>query len=284
MSGVMPATAESPGARLAAARERLGMSTALVAGKLRVDPEVVSALETGAFARLGAAVFVRGFLRRYAELVGESPAEIEALYARQPDAATLPDLSQTSLHRLDAAARRRALGVVPAVIAVAVLGLVAAVWWAMRLGTGARSAVTDEQAQVLHVPADTAPATAGTGAAAPQASVPPAAAGGTGAAGTGDNPADALAAALPRKRLEIAFQGECWAEIYDARGQRLFFGFGHEGTRQELSGVPPFRLVLGNAGAVTLAFEGAPVALPAAAPGARLRLSLRSNGTVASAR
>ena len=84
--------------------------------------------------------------------------------------------------------------------------------------------------------------------------------------------------------MQLTFSGECWAEVYDARGWRLFFGFGHAGTTQALSGVPPFRLVLDNVEAVAVAIEGTAVALPAAAPGVRLRVSLKSDGVVASVR
>ena len=64
---------------------------------------------------------------------------------------------------------------------------------------------------------------------------------------------------------------------------RLYFGFGHTGSSQDLNGVPPFRLVLGNAEGVAVAIDDTPVALPPATPGARLRVSLKGNGAVASA-
>jgi|SRR5712671_451473 len=273
------AVIELPGARLVLARERLGMSVTQVAAKLRLDVRTVTALESGEYARVGAAVFVRGFLRRYAELVGEPAQEIDALYTHQPDAAAVPDLAKTGLKRLDSAAQGRALGVGPALIAVAVLGLIAAIWWALRVGSTANPSTVEGLAEVLHLsvpagePPATAPALAGQ-APAVAASAP----------GASDAGADALLAALPHKSVQLSFSGECWAEVYDARGWRLFFGFGHAGTTQALSGVPPFRLVLGNVEAVAVAIEGTPVELPAAQPGARLRVSLKGNGTVAGVR
>ena len=85
---------DTAGARLASARERSACRVDQVADQLKLDPDTVMALEEGDHRAIGAAVFVRGFLRRYATLVGESPAEIEALYARRPDAESQPDLSQ----------------------------------------------------------------------------------------------------------------------------------------------------------------------------------------------
>ncbi|HEV7432469.1 MAG TPA: DUF4115 domain-containing protein, partial [Steroidobacteraceae bacterium] len=81
-----------------------------------------------------------------------------------------------------------------------------------------------------------------------------------------------------RRTLQLAFTGESWAEIYDARGVRLFFGFGHAGTSQELNGLPPFRLVLGNGPAVAVAIEGTQVTLPASVPGQRMRILVGADG------
>jgi cytoskeleton protein RodZ len=270
------AASELPGARLGLARERLGLSVTQVAAKLRLDAHTVTALESGAYAEVGAAVFVRGFLRRYAELVGEPVAEIDALYTHQPDAAVVPDLAKTGLQRLDAAAQRRSLGVVPALIVAAVLGITGSIWWAMRVGTAANPGTLEGQPEVLHLYAPSAGSPAAAPAPTTQAPADTASAPGASAAG-----ADSLLAALPRKRVQLSFSGECWAEVYDARGWRLFFGFGHAGTTQDLSGVPPFRLVLGNVAAVAVAVEGTPVELPTAAPGARLRVSLKGDGVVA---
>jgi cytoskeleton protein RodZ len=270
------AASELPGARLVLARERLGLSVTQVAAKLRLDVQTVTALESGAYAEVGAAVFVRGFLRRYAELVGEPAAEIDALYTHQPDAAVVPDLAKTGLHRLDAAAQRRSLGVVPALIVAAVLGVTAAIWWAMKVGTVANPSTVEGQPEVLHLYAPSPASPAAVPAPATQAPADRASATGASTAGT-----DSLLASLPHKRVQLRFNGECWAEVYDARGWRLFFGFGHAGTTQDLSGVPPFRLVLGNVEAVAVTMEGTPVELPAAAPGARLRVSLKGDGVVA---
>ena len=259
---------DSAGARLAGARARAGLSIEQVAEKLRLDRHTVVALETGDHRVIGAAVFVRGFLRRYAALVGESPAEIEALYAQRPDAELRPDLSRTGMHRITPATSGRKLGTVPALIAAALLVITGAVWWAMRAKPRTYTQVTEEQTQVVPAAAigtqgpGEAPATAPAVAVAAPAV------------------AETLPATLVRRHLQMSFSGECWIELYDARGMRLFFGFGHAGTTQELGGAPPFRFVLGNADAVTLTVEGAAVSLPPALPGARVRFTLNAAGVV----
>jgi cytoskeletal protein RodZ len=81
------------GARLQAARERSGLSLLQAARHLHVDPAVIHGLETENFGELGAAVFVRGHLRHYAELVRESAPELLALYTGSTRAGPPPDLT-----------------------------------------------------------------------------------------------------------------------------------------------------------------------------------------------
>lgn len=61
------------GQQLAAARQAKGLSTAEVAEKLKLTARQIEALEAEEFERLPAAVFVRGFVRNYARLVGLAP-------------------------------------------------------------------------------------------------------------------------------------------------------------------------------------------------------------------
>ncbi len=60
------------GARLRAGRERMGLTQLQMAEKLHVDPKVVESLEAERFDALGAPVFVRGHLKRYADFIGEN--------------------------------------------------------------------------------------------------------------------------------------------------------------------------------------------------------------------
>ena len=273
----------SAGARLAQARERLGMSLEQVADKLKLDAHTVAALEVGDYRVIGAAVFVRGFLRRYAQLVGDSPAEIAALYARQPESSQAPDLARIAVHGERRHRPRDVISPWPAGIGVVVL-LAAGIWW----WTSHRVAKphSDTTVEIIDSPVAVS-------AAAPSVQAAPGAAADmtSGAAAMPSAPAvlspeaeaAALAArlaALPRKHLELRVNDESWVEVYDARSMRLQFGFAHAGSTLALMGTPPFRLVLGNASAVEVALEGMAVSLPAAAPGARLRVSLSGKGVV----
>jgi cytoskeleton protein RodZ len=262
--------ADSAGARLGRARARLGLSVEEVADQLKLDPHTIVALEAGDHRAIGATVFVRGFLRRYAALVGESPTEIEALYTRLPDAGFQPDLSKTGMHRIAPASFRPRIQTGPALVVALALIAAGTAWWALR----------SRPAPVAPAPARQ-PVPAGAGAAGGATSLPSAAASASPVATAADEPTTVVPG---RRRLSVSFSGECWAEIYDARGYRLFFGFGHAGTTQELSGVPPFRVVLANVEAATLAVEGVAVRLPPSAPGERVRIMLGANGAITALR
>jgi cytoskeleton protein RodZ len=119
------------GEQLLRGREAMGLSLAQAAERLHVDPAMIDALETGRFVALGAPVFVRGHLRRYAELVGAPEAELQAQYAAMQEASIAPDL--TRVPHLPVLPRRS--GRVRWQLVVLALALVLAVvaWWAMRV-------------------------------------------------------------------------------------------------------------------------------------------------------
>src|SRR4249920_3979312 len=91
-----PPAPRSIGERLRAGRQRAGLSVAAAAEKLHLDPKVIESLEADRFAELGASVYVRGHLRRYADFVGEAGTELVGLYAARDARAhpPPPDLTQ----------------------------------------------------------------------------------------------------------------------------------------------------------------------------------------------
>ena len=62
--------------------------------------------------------------------------------------------------------------------------------------------------------------------------------------------------------LEFSFEEESWAEVTDARGERLLFGLNAAGRRLTVRGEPPFAVVLGDADAVRLTVDGEPYSIP----------------------
>lgn len=82
----------NPGARLRREREARGMTLQQVAEQLNLDVNAIAALESENFAALGAPVFAKGHLRRYAAILGQPAEDILLGYERsrsQPDLPTL---------------------------------------------------------------------------------------------------------------------------------------------------------------------------------------------------
>jgi cytoskeleton protein RodZ len=262
------------GARLRAAREKRALTVLQAAERLHVDVHIVEALEGEDFAALGADVDVRGHLRRYAEAVGESPAELQELYSSAPHAPR-PDLTRIPRREPEERGSRLLL---PALLLVVGFAIAGSLWWLLTLpGEKARPL------PVEHIPSEAA-------APAPQADAGGASAEGSAAAAEGSAATPTTArgpvapGAAPEARLELTFSAASWVEIADVSGRHLLQGLIEGGSTRTLSGSTPLLVVLGNAPAVALRFNGQPVL-----PGALVRrdgsahLLIDSSGRVSAA-
>jgi cytoskeleton protein RodZ len=240
------------GARLRAAREKRGLTLLQAAERLHLDARVVQALEAEDFAALGADVYVRGHLRRYAEAVGESPAQLQQLYSASPHAAR-PDLTRIPRGEPDQRGSRLLL---PALLLVVGFALAGLLWWLLTLpGEKAHPLPANRPAaaDAGHGSAEAVPA--GDGGAVPAGAAP--------AAAEGTVPPTSLRAPLSTggtaARLDLIFAAPSWVEVADAEGRHLLQGLMEGGSSRTLSGTAPLFVVLGNAPAVTLRFNGEPV-------------------------
>ena len=130
---------EPIGVQLTRLRGLRGLSTAAVATALRCDPKIIDALENERWAELGAPVFSRGHLRRYAEFLGV-PADplLEQWNAEQGASTVLPDLSRVpqAPRPLDTQRWGRRLAMLAGAFVIAL-----AAWWILQ-GAEMRPAAT----------------------------------------------------------------------------------------------------------------------------------------------
>ena len=241
------------GARLRSAREKKGLTVLQAAEKLHVDARLLEALETGQFSVLGAAVYVRGHLRRYADLIGESPAELQQLYDETTHTAQ-PDL--TRIPRGEPGVDTARL-MVPALLILVGFALAGILWWLLSMERTKSSAALASPPEVTAAATAPAPAAAGnpaSGSAAPADA--PASAGGPSQTPSATAPADAAQA-----QLALKFKAASWVEVYDARGRRLLHGVEAADSARTLAGAAPLRVVLGNAPGVALQLNGQAVPL-----------------------
>jgi cytoskeleton protein RodZ len=283
-----PAAPRSIGERLRAGRERAGLSVAAAAEKLHLDPKVIDALEADRFAELGASVYVRGHLKRYADFVGEPGAQmVESYTASRETRPPPPDLTQIphAEHRTDP---RRLLTPLLGLACAAVLLL--AIWWILSgskggsprpAATSAAQPVVLPSAELPATPADSGPLAAAPGANA----VNPGAAPVTPAAATPPPPKREEATPARETRLKLALTNDSWVEIYDSRGERLFYDVASAGSMQSVAGRGPLRVVLGNAAGVTVEVDGQSRSIPAnAADGEGARFVVNRSGSLSRGR
>lgn len=259
----------SAGSTLRAAREARGLTVDEVAGRLRLRPALVEALERDDLAALGVGPYGRGQLRNYARLMGIDEAVV--VPAAPPPAARAGVASgRAGLRRPSLVRRPRSRWPLRLVTGI-VLGFMAllAILWGYGGSGEPDSSPTEAPAGVssdttalsapitVPVPPPAAPSpppqstpelpeTAGTATAVPV--VPPSTA--------EPDPAPAVAT------LELHFSGPCWVEVTDRDGARLLYRMAREGDRHELQGAAPFAVTLGNAREARITYNGAPVQKP----------------------
>jgi cytoskeleton protein RodZ len=275
-----------------------------LATELRIEARQLAALEDNRFEQIGVAVFVKGYLRQYAQRLGIDQQHVLAVYNRQAQPAEVRMQPSRTIKLRD---ERQITVWVVALLLLALIAVGLGVWWlnggfdiaattrkvlgggAGLAPSGAPAAAATRSAAPVERPAATAstpePTPAVVAASAPAASEPdPAAVDDrtesdvTVGASEEDEPAvaDAGAGALA---LDLTFNAESWTEVTDARGERLFAGLASAGRHMTLRGEPPLAVVLGDADAVQLNVDGKPFAVPTPGRQGNLaRFSIRSDG------
>ena len=119
------------GARLVAAREAQGLTLAVVASRLRLSAATLQALESNRYEDLPEPIFVRGYLRAYARLLGMEQKALVAEYDRLVGAVN-PVLKPSPMIRRQSTARAPSLRGVIALLGLASLVMFGS-WWYSRL-------------------------------------------------------------------------------------------------------------------------------------------------------
>ncbi|HEX6591447.1 MAG TPA: RodZ domain-containing protein [Moraxellaceae bacterium] len=285
-----------PGQRLQKARELRGLSVEQVARELNLSARFVQAMEADAYKELPEPAFVRGYMRRYAQLVKLSPDDIagkfDQCYAADQETPP-PDARPVNPIQLlgEIARPRRWKKLLPWISLGFILVLLLGFLWnglANRKTTVVDApplaqeppAVASPAPAAVEVPAAAAPATAP--AATPVMNVLPQPA----APSALPAPAPAPAAAAPAvaapvaatvsgpDSLVITLSAESWVSVRDA-SQPLITSGNKPAGQISLRGKAPFYVNIGNAPAATLALNGKAVDLKPHTQGAVANLTVK---------
>jgi cytoskeleton protein RodZ len=275
-----------PGARLRRQRELAGLSEQQVAEQLNLDAAAVTAIERDDYALLGAPVFARGHLKRYAALVGLAEDDVVGAYDRSRAQLAEPTLIPKSREEMRP---ERGPARWPWILGSLALFLLAA---------GIAAYVGEHGLALPEWPFGRAEVTAGAPnapgvTASPQSGPPTSAPAAVPVAAGTVAAADPASAGVPtggvaqgpaqpgQVVLELRFAADSWVEIYDGAGKSVLYDLGQAGTGRTVSGTAPLSLTFGNAPAITLQANGRPVALPAPPAGQTVgRYSLGADGAL----
>lgn len=282
------------GELLRQAREAKGLTIQQVAQSLHLDAWILEALEDNRFKDIGAPVFVKGHLRKFAAEVGVSQESVMDAYYDSENMPETPELVTDTLTRPAGHSRGRGPVLALSLVLIALIALVAWLWLREQGFSGGDDAGVGDTGATVPAAQDERLVSPGESAAAvaepTQIATLPARAisddTGTDADITGgemvDDSTDATDAKdatrpdLPTEqtpsppadgtlRLSIEFANDSWVEIYDGGNRRLFFDLGKAGTRRTVSGEPPLQVLLGNAEGARVTLNGAAYEMPAGA-------------------
>jgi len=282
--GESKAVSQSVGQQLRSAREAKGMAVAEVAKALKLSPRQVEALEADDWPSLPCKTIIRGFVRNDARLLNLNPdllmSSLDGI--EMPHASELEIISGTpvklsSENNVDRRDYVRVFsGLLILVLAVVVTYFFPKEMWestvaAFKAATQPNETVAEQV--VVETPAPVAEPVAVDSLAPEPAALPEA------------QPDSSLSLPAPldvpaqpvvteSNVLKFSFDQAAWVEVRDRNGEILLSQVNQAGSQRDVEGHPPFVLVIGNAGHVSLQYKGKPVDLSKRSKEDVARLSL----------
>ncbi|EMX3332070.1 cytoskeleton protein RodZ [Salmonella enterica] len=281
--------AQTTGVRLRNAREQLGLSQQAVAERLCLKVSTVRDIEEDKAPSDLASTFLRGYIRSYARLVHVPEEELLPGLEKQAPlrAAKVAPMQSFSLGKR----RKKRDGWLMSftwLVLFVVVGLTGAWWWQNHKAQQEEiTTMADQSTAELNAdkdsgqsvpldtrdatsqdttPAPTAAATQNTVVAPSQANVDTAATSAAPAAtetpyALPTSQAGVAAPAADPNALVMNFTADCWLEVTDATGKKLFSGMQRKDGNLNLTGQAPYKLKIGAPAAVQIQYQGKPVDL-----------------------
>ena len=248
------------GALLREARIKRGMSVDDVCSTLHFETKLIDAIEAEKLEQLPTASFVRGYLRSYSRLLEIDAEPIVQAYSSVcgDDASVITQVVRVKEVSSKDAGPRYATWLV---VVIVVISLV--VWWRAEVllpsavnnnaaETVTETMIIDSSVSDVAAPLEVqefeeqepgleeAVVEAAQIAAPVVAEVEP-----------------ILSEPVPQlSTLVLRFADDSWVEINDAQGERLYMDVAKAGQTKTVAGEPPFKMLFGNAPAVTLEYNG----------------------------
>lgn len=242
-----PTGSPGAGATLLAERRRQGLSLGDISRQLKLSVRQVEALERDDYEVFRSPVFVHGFIRNYAKLLGMESAPLVAQAdelltpvapGKTPAVAPVAVATDTQVRRSSFGMGKVAGGIAAVLLLVVIVYLNGG----DRKGEAPPEPTADsappEVAALQQKPEVTADAPAPEPVIADQST----------AIAADPGPANGAV-------IRMVFDQESWVEIKDGNGTTVFGQLMSAGSRRSVTGTPPFSVVIGNADGVRLSYQ-----------------------------
>ena len=231
---------------LANKRKEKELSVNQVAREIKIEPHVIEMIENNDFESIGAPVFVKGYLRQYSELVGLDPDLIIEKYNAINSIEDSPPIVNDSVDQISKYVLTPRIILIAIFVISILLGVLATVSGifgnnepvVIKMETETESLeplsppVSELRIDSSEIQIDeTIEMETETESLEPLS--PPI--------------EDKFFIEENTMNLSIMYSGLCWTEVFDANGERLFFGLGDQDREVNIEGLPPFDVMLGAA-------------------------------------
>jgi len=266
------------GDRLANKRKEKELSVNQVAREIKIEPHVIEMIENNDFESIGAPVFVKGYLRQYSELVGLDPDLIIEKYNAINSIEDSPPIVNDSVDQISKYVLTPRIILIAIFVILISLGVLATVFGifgnnepvVIKVETETESQepisppVSEQRIDSSEIQIDeTIEMETETESQEPIS--PPVSEQRIDSSEIQidetiemETETESLELLLPSieeelfieentMNLSIIYSGLCWTEIFDANGERLFFGLGDQDREVNIKGLPPFDVMLGAA-------------------------------------
>ena len=236
----------SCGESLANKRSEKELSVNQVAREIKIEPHVIEMIENDDFESIGAPVFVRGYLRQYSELVGLDPDLIIEKYSAINSIEDSPPIVNDSVDQISKYVLTPKIILIAILVILISFGVLATVFG---IFGNNEAVVIKMETEIESLESLSPPVTA------PQIDSSETQIDETFEMETETESLESSLTSASNEffieenlmNLTIIYSGLCWTEIFDANGERLFFGLGDQNREVNIDGLPPFEVMLGAA-------------------------------------
>lgn len=266
----------SPGAQLKRARENARIALQTVSKQSKIPIHKLEHLEADNYSALGASIFVKGYIRQYAQYVGIDADKLVEQYEQS----SVPELMDTKVgvpnmahnHWVPAPWVQKTIESIKGAPLWGVLVTILVIWLLAVTLLSGHNSEDEKQIQADDVVSESTPVHHSEPVliedVLPEVEISPEVDAVEEAAVLQELSLEQLDTTIESFATEtevadiqldeavLTFSEDCWVELTSVNGERLLAGLKKAGESVVISGVAPFNIMLGNARAVTLMVNG----------------------------